>query len=141
MTEEKKIEQPKLQFLTCSKCQGKGILDKKICHECQGLGIMAWTGNILLYWSKKISFLQIAQDKLKELVRKLINLSLALFGIFGLLMLAWSVYIVIVVKLPLSQIIYFRTWQLFVFWLSMLTNFYLWYRFQREIEKNNNFRN
>ncbi|MFA6254614.1 MAG: AAA family ATPase [Patescibacteria group bacterium] len=132
---EKDSKKNQIQLLTCPTCQGQGKLERKTCSECQGLGMMAWTGNELLYWDKQISFLQIAQDETKQLVKNLINLSLFLFGALGLIMLGWVIVAFINVRTPIWYLYQIRNWQLFIFWLSLLTDGYLVYRFNRELEK------
>ena len=110
-------------------------MEKKECSECEGLGLVAWTGNDLLYWGKKINFSQITQDQLRLLIKNIINFSLFLFGVLGAVMLGWQLFSFINSRLPFWQVYQVRSWQLFIFWLSMLTNCYLVYRFQRELEK------
>jgi len=132
---ENKPKQPQLQFLTCPQCEGTGVLEKKDCQECKGVGMVAWTGNELLFWGKKISFLQIGQDKIKQGVKNFINLSLFLFGALGLIMLGWAILTSLNANTPIWRLPQMRSWQLFIFWVSMITNGYLFYRFQRELEK------
>jgi len=132
---EKKEEENQLQFLICPNCQGGGRIDKKNCPECLGLGTLAWTGNDLLYWSKSINFLQITQDKLAILLKNFIDLILFLFAVLGIIMLGWTIFIFSNSQSSVWEFYRFRTWQLFIFWLSALTDSYLIYRLQREVEK------
>jgi len=132
---EKDFQKNQIQFLTCPQCQGQGKRERKTCPECQGLGLLAWTGNDLLYFDKKISFFQIAQDETKQLIKNFINLSLFLFGALGVTMLGWVIVSFINVHTPIWYLYRIRNWQLFIFWLSLLTDGYLVYRFNRELEK------
>ncbi len=124
-----------LQFLTCPTCHGLGQQDKKTCPECRGNGLIAWDGQNILYWGKKINFAYITQEKIEQLVKNFINLSLLLFGTLGILMLGWFLLDLSQIKITYRQMPYLRNWRLLIFWLSMLSNGYLYYRFQREIEK------
>ena len=134
MTEAKE-QNPKLQFLACPHCQGRGKIDKKTCPECRGLGMFGWTGENLLYWGKPINLFQITRDQIGQLVKNFINLSLFLFGALGVMMFGWVVILFIDSRLPLWYFYRVRSWQLFIFWLSILTDTYLVYRFQKEFEK------
>src|SRR3989344_483564 len=127
--------QPQLQFLTCPQCQGRGKLAQKNCAGCQGLGLLAWTGRNLLYWGKTINSVQVAQDKIVQLVKNGINLSLFLFGALGVVMLGWVVISMVEAKILVWYFYRFRNWQLFIFWLSILTDSYLFYRWHRQLEK------
>lgn len=80
MVEEQKEQT--LQFLTCPKCLGSGKVEKQKCPECKGIGLYAWTGTHLLYWSKKIDFAHNYRDKLKNLIKSVVNLILFIFGMF-----------------------------------------------------------
>jgi len=124
-----------LQFLTCPTCQGHGKTDNKVCSECQGLGMYAWTGTELLYWSKKISLLQVSQDKIKQGLKNLIILVLFLFGALGVFMLGWVMLSLNESNVFIWEFYKLHNWQLFIFWLSLATDGYLVYRFNRELVK------
>jgi len=132
---EKTQAETKIQLLVCPDCKGTGKLDNKDCQKCHSLGMVAWTGEFLLYWGKKISFLQIAQDKTQKIVKNIINIILFLFGAFGLAMAGWVMTSFVSTNFPIIKFFQIQNWQLFIFWLSMLTNCYLLYRFQRDLEK------
>ncbi|MFA6215237.1 MAG: AAA family ATPase [Patescibacteria group bacterium] len=132
---EVKPEKSQLQILVCPNCQGNGKIDRKNCIECDGLGLVAWTGSEIIYWGKKINFLQITQDQVKLFVKNVINLTLILFGVLGVLMFGWVLFAAVEQKIPVWYVFLIHNWQLFIFWLSMLSNCYLFYRFQRELEK------
>src|SRR3989338_1689750 len=135
MPEEDKDKETKLQFLTCPRCQGQGVIDNKTCPECQGVGSVAWTGQQLLYWGKKIDIWHLAKKKTENLVKNIINFSLLVFGVLGLLALAQVIFVMVGNNLPFWKFYNFRNWQLFVFWLSLVTDSYLFYRLQRDVEK------
>ncbi len=132
MEKEKKINT--IKFITCQKC-GEAKQTNKICNNCYDFGMVAWTGKTLLYWDKRINYFQISLDDTKKFVKNVINLGLALFGLLGALMLGWVIYSFSLTALPIWQFFSIKSWQLFIFWLSMSTNSYLYYRFQRDAEK------
>lgn len=133
MAEEKK--QPALQFLTCPKCLGSGKLEKQKCLECKGIGIYAWTGSRLLYWSKKIDFISNSQVKLKNLIKNTVNLILFIFGMLGLFALGWVMLSLNETNTFVWEFYKIQNWQLLIFWLSLGTDSYLLYRFNRELDK------
>ncbi|MFA6410988.1 MAG: AAA family ATPase, partial [Candidatus Buchananbacteria bacterium] len=122
------------KILVCAHCQGNGRLKRKTCPQCKGLGVAAWTGKDLLYWGKKINNLQIAQEQLGQTVKNIITLSLFLFGAIGFVMLGLVVIAFVQAQLPFYAILEIKNWQLLVFWVSLLTDCYLFYHLQREIE-------
>ncbi|MDX9893056.1 MAG: AAA family ATPase [Patescibacteria group bacterium] len=135
MNQESKNHHPRLQFLTCPDCQGQGIINDKKCEQCDGFFLRAWTGQELLYWGEPISATTIARHKLVLFIKNLINITLFLFGALGLVMLVWQLVIYTTNHLPISVFYRYHSWQLVIFWFSLLTDTYLYYRFQRDIEK------
>ena len=117
MTDEKK--QPSLQFLTCPKCLGGGKLEKQKCPECKGIGLYAWTGSNLLYWSKPIDFIHNSQDKIKNLIKNVVNLILFTFGISGLFALGWVMLSLNETNTFVWEFYKIQNWQLLIFWLSL----------------------
>ena len=133
---EKNIEEKnQLQFLTCPECQGTGLKGKAECFTCQGWGLAGWTGQELLYWGKKIDNFRLAQEKIVEFLENGVKLSLIIFGVLGVLSLYWVIFDAVQTHLPFTEWLKVRNWQLLVFWLSLLSDCYLFYRFQREMEK------
>ncbi len=120
------------QVLACPYCEGRSKLERQICPECQGLGVVAWNGSYLLYWGKELNPLQLTREKIENLVKNIINASLLIFGVIGLFALG---YFLATTKIFFWDIYKFRNLQLFIFWLSLLGDGYLFYRFQKELEK------
>ncbi|MAF14190.1 MAG: hypothetical protein CMI53_04865 [Parcubacteria group bacterium] len=132
---KEKVQQQKLQILKCEHCTGSGLVQKRVCDFCLGFGMLAWTGDELLYWNKRINLVQIGKDRVKLLVTNFINLSLFLFGTLGVLMLGWVMVSFIETDFLFWKFYKIRNWQMTIFWLSMLTNGYLVYRFQKAWDK------
>lgn len=135
MTEVQNNNYPTLQFITCPTCSGSGVFNDKTCPECKSDALVAWTGEVMLYWGKKINYLQLSQDQFKKLVKNGITLTLMLFGALGVIMLGWMLMLLVASDWSFYQIHKIRSWQLVIFWLSMGTNCYLFYRMQQEIDQ------
>ncbi|MDD2807185.1 MAG: ATP-dependent Clp protease ATP-binding subunit [Patescibacteria group bacterium] len=124
-----------VQIIKCDACNSTGKQGIKRCENCGGIGIAGWTGSELLYWGKIISYAKIAEDRLFYLVNKTINGVLYLFGVIGISLLGysllknWQLTGVNIAYLNKPSLI------LLVFYVSILTDTYLIYRFNRELEK------
>ena len=124
-----------LQFLACPECNGQGIIERGTCPECNGVGSVAWTGSKLLYWGREISRRQLSLKKTKKLVKNIINILLFISGIAGILAFVQVIFVIVENNLPFWKFYNFRNWQLLIFWLSLVTDSYLFYRFQKDLEK------
>ncbi len=141
MAEDQSTANPEsLKFLICSECAGRGEINNKSCPQCRGLGLVAWFNNSLLYWSKKINAEEVYHDRLKSIFNKVLNAILLLFGILGVLALFWylwsSGFFGTLNKSLLASESYWSKLTFFkeIFWLSLLTDLYLFYRLEREKE-------
>ncbi|NUM25310.1 MAG: ATP-dependent Clp protease ATP-binding subunit [Candidatus Buchananbacteria bacterium] len=132
---EKEVQKISLTFLSCPTCGGQGYQNGKHCLDCETVSVIAWDGSRVLQWGKKIDFLHIAQEKLELTVKNTINFLLLLVGLVGVAFLGWFIYDFTQTKFTLNQILSAHDWRLLLFWLSVLTDGYLYYRFQREVEK------
>lgn len=131
MSENKKTELD-LQFINCPGCAGTGKTGATVCPVCQGVGELAILEKQFLYWDKKISALSIIQRKIEQSVKGLLEFSLFAFGIAGLSVLVWQLW-----QTDVSEILTWQYWLhqekiMLVFWLSILTDMYLFYRKDRE---------
>lgn len=121
------------QEVTCSVCQGVGVVPGGICPECKGAGFgVLWQG-FFLYWGKVIDRGQILFDKLEASLRGGLNFIFLLFGLFGPGFLLWSY------RANLEHFFTLSFWRvastpLLIFWFSLLGDLYLVYRLQRESE-------
>ena len=128
-------EKNQLQILLCPICLGQGQTGKRPCRDCQGLGIVAWTEEKLLYWGKKINALELAQDQAKLAINNAINFLLLVFAIVGFSLLAWVFFLLNENNLGFWFFYRLHNWQMFVFWLSLLADSYLFYRISTESQK------
>jgi ATP-dependent Clp protease ATP-binding subunit ClpC len=115
-------------FHVCGACHGQGYLDNQPCPECRGLGVVASFFGQYLYWGKRIDRLNIAVDKTLKTIDLIINVILGLFGFLGFITLVYiasqdgfqSFFSIEYWKTP--------TWEKLIFWLSLFTDLYLYYR-------------
>ncbi|KKQ56526.1 MAG: ATP-dependent Clp protease ATPase subunit [Parcubacteria group bacterium GW2011_GWA2_38_13] len=128
----------KLQYLLCPKCNGLGKINGKDCFECGGRGIGAWTGNYLLYWGKVINETHILHRKFTDAVYDTLDFLLMIFGITGI-MIAFYIFTQTMERQGTSfQSFLFWTensFRMFIVWISLITDTYLFYRFARRMEK------
>jgi len=125
-----------MNYINCPNCKGEGRIDNRVCPACRGRGLYSWVGGFLLFWDKRFNKSQIAAMQLKKLVGSLITIILLLFGLLGILCL---------LRLVAPDFIFLaRYWSLFastrgalnfLFWLSVLTDCYLYYHFERRAEE------
>lgn len=135
MTEDKnkKSENPfTFQTIVCEKCNGTGSVDNKKCQNCKGDGVVFWFNKTLFYWGKKISALSILENKTEKIARKVINIVLFIFGLLGFLFFAYYVYSKDFVGLISLNFWIEQTNEMLVFWLSIITDMYLFYRLDKE---------
>ncbi|MFA6322965.1 MAG: AAA family ATPase, partial [Candidatus Buchananbacteria bacterium] len=124
------------QIVPCPICQGTGKIAEKKCFDCQGFKAVLFNGVNFLVWRREISASRISRDKIKKLISNLILLSLFIFGGAGIISLGWEIYYFSQAHLPISQIYQQKSWPLFIFWLSILSDLFIFYHFQRDLEKN-----
>ncbi len=131
-------EQKELNYTFCPICQGNGQVNDKYCPECKGVGLGLFYQNIFIYWGKRIDGGQILQDKIKFFIKNFINGFFILFGLAGFLLLIWkfadSNGLSMVNFSSFWQEFYkAKDWRLLIFWLSIIGDFYLIYRFDQEL--------
>jgi ATP-dependent Clp protease ATP-binding subunit ClpC len=157
MPEEKKKEISHFYPAICPQCGGKG------CDLCYDFGLLYWYTDLgataekadeskeyTLYWSKIIDWQHIAERHLENLVNKIINALLIIFGLAGLLLGVWAlvtiVWAVQIFKISFSPQFSWhfygwpilpRDWRLVLFWLSLIVDLYTYYRLERGASQHN----
>ena len=126
---------PHVQLLICPNCQGIGYTTSGNCHSCHGAGVYGWTGSNILYWSPKIDFLHNATDRLHQTIKNVITVLLFAFGTVGLVLLGWVLLALNESNVFIWEFYKLRNWQLLFFWISLGTDCFLLYRFNRDLEK------
>lgn len=122
----------KIDFVVCSSCEGRGFVQNATCPVCGGLAMVIPLNGRYLYWGKKIDRVNIAVDRGIDVINKIINLLLMIFGLFGLFVVAYVAY-----QNQFEELLsfdYWRTpsWEKAIFWLGILSSLYLYYRLAME---------
>ncbi|MFH1173213.1 MAG: ATP-dependent Clp protease ATP-binding subunit, partial [bacterium] len=122
----------------CPACQGVGLVNNRLCPECRGIGLGLWQQGVFVFWGKQIDGSQIVLDKIQLGIKNIINGAFLLFGILGFLLLVWKFtdshgWLMDNFSLFWQQFYNTKDWRLLLFWLSLAGDFYLVYRFDREL--------
>lgn len=127
-----------VDYLTCSYCKGNGRVESGRCSHCGGLGMALRFGKAFLFWRKKINKFTIAQNRLSWQIRMIIDLLLFAVGLIGLVLFAWNYKIAIDGGFTFGiwrQILFDKNILLWFFWLTIISDLYLFYRFNRQQEQ------
>ncbi len=118
----------------CSLCGGAGTHKNIQCLQCRGEGTVVWTGKYGLYWGMAIDTLHILQRKITSTIRNTIDFLLLIFGIFGILLLFFNIDFNSLSFEKLEQLWYAKNFTMLVFWISIVSDSYLFFRFMRRVE-------
>lgn len=127
-------------FLTCSTCEGTGIVKNKRCSVCSGIGFGALYGDNFLYCQTKLSTAIIKAKHLKKIADTVINGFFYTVFIAGLVALGFWLYQQGIVQIfetfslfSWSKLIIWNTPHPFLlfFWLGVLAILFSMYRFGR----------
>ncbi len=131
-----------MDFIYCPKCGGLGYLaDKKSCPVCRRAGLYTWAGGFLIYFRRAYMGWQIWLFRIKRIVIFIVEAILFLYGIVGLLAI---LKFFIRINLPwLANVNFFglvdlnhnQQGLLIIFWLSIITNCFFYYRLTRKSEE------
>lgn len=124
----------------CPACHGRGVLKKQECRTCEGAGMMFWTGNSVLFWGRIIDMAHIYQRRLTHFIQNTIDFLLIVFGIAGMILFIVEALSLNIHTLSDFKNIFFRESAfLFVFWITVLTDSYVFYRFMKRVEQKQSF--
>lgn len=130
--------QPDQNFVVCKRCHGLGEADGRTCSSCDKEGVRLFLGNLFLYWGKEINQDVVLENKIRRVVKIIINGFLFFFGLIGLLAWIWR-YLFVIQSFFNFQIIknsFFEiSFLMLIFWLSLITDLYLFYRLSRSQEQ------
>ena len=116
----------KPQLFACEHCRGTGQLEQRVCRRCGGLGVIGQWKQISLRWGRGFDAPSVLRWEMGEGFFWLVNIILLFIAIGGLLSLLFA--------LSASGFKYFLNinfWldeSLRLWWLSVLTNCFLYYR-------------
>ncbi len=124
-----------LDFLICPQCQGTGRYGLGLdCPNCAGIGVGTFYKNYFFYWQPKIGLATIELKAFKKQINLIINFVAFSIGLVGLVALLFWIIQVSAYSVRLDN---FFFWQqksplLLIFWLSVLADFFVIYRFSRD---------
>jgi ATP-dependent Clp protease ATP-binding subunit ClpC len=129
--EEKIINQTKEYFI-CEVCGGGGSVENAKCPNCSGYALGFYGHNDFLYWGKVVNQVAIWQNKLHLKIEQTINALLFItagicFGVF-----VFDLYLMGVEAVFTKEFWLRRSLMLFVFWVGMLLNLFIYYRLERQ---------
>src|SRR3989338_3119271 len=134
----------KIHYLNCPTCRGQGLVlnaagEVVTCPECYKRAMQHsvwgfWNGQFL-HWGKRIDALSIIEDRTKKTIRAFINMVFFVFGVIGLLLGLWEIFLQI--NSPTfywTDLFNTRNFRTVIFWLSLATDMYIYYRLVKESE-------
>lgn len=133
---EAEVEQ--MKYIVCPLCQGQGRAENKKCPQCQGYSLRLWTGQVLLYWGKRIDAATIYQDNMKSAFKFIINAVLLFIAAVGLILAFRNFLNLQQGNIPLWHFYKYPSWSMLFFWFSLLTDGYLFYRLEKDYEESKN---
>lgn len=123
-------------IVSCPLCQGTGLYKNKICPQCLGYKKVLFDGKNYLYWGKYISSYLVNKIKIKNLVNNIFNLIFLTFGLGGFIILGFEFYNLATLNLEVWKFYENKNFLMLIFWFSVLADLFIFYRLQREYEKN-----
>ncbi|MEK7580425.1 MAG: ATP-dependent Clp protease ATP-binding subunit [Patescibacteria group bacterium] len=131
-----------MDFIYCPKCDGSGYsADKKICLVCRRAGLYAWAGGFLVYFRRAYMGWQIWLFHIKRVVVFLIEAILFLYGLVGLLAILKfflrfdAPWLNNINFFGLIDLNHNQQSLLIIFWLSIITDCFLYYSLTRKSEE------
>ncbi|MFA5048824.1 MAG: ATP-dependent Clp protease ATP-binding subunit [Patescibacteria group bacterium] len=130
------------EYIICQRCSGLGLIDRLNCQDCSGIEVGRQFGGLFLYWDKKITRPLIFQEKLQQTVKIIIDSVLFVIGILSLIILLFEVWQMPMI-ISLDTLLSLKKFVLgeqpsfinLVFWLSILADLFLFYRFNLDLQK------
>lgn len=122
-----------LTLLSCPTCQGYGVVAGGApCPTCDRASIAAFWNGQWLVWRRRLSSAAIAEQHVEWISRAIVNGTLLLTGMVGLLVGFWQLVQLIEAQQPVQRFLSDRSIPLGFFWLSVLCDLYIFYRLDRE---------
>jgi ATP-dependent Clp protease ATP-binding subunit ClpC len=129
--ELKSITQPHEYFI-CEKCKGAGYIQDKKCQNCDGYAVGVLNDNDFLFWGKVMHKMSIWQERLHNAINQTVNFIFFLFAMIGLAAIARSIYFEGIEAIFTLEFWTAKSWLLFIFWLSLLVDLYIYYRLEKQ---------
>ena len=120
------FNEQRVKIIRCDECDGQNNCPYCLSHQNYIL-----LGKYLIYWNKYYNDLSISIDKTNKFIKIFVNTILFLIAIIGFAALGYHIYLLIINS---ADLLFLGNWQgkyLFVFWLSLIFDMFLFYRIQR----------
>ncbi len=133
--EEKKIKTDE-EMIVCPSCAGTGKEGVGLdCSACGGIGLGHFYKDHFFYWRPQIGFAVIELDHFRKQANLLINLIAFGIGFIGLACLFVWFYNVSSHSVRIEDFAFWQQahWLLAIFWLSTFADFFIIYRFARDL--------
>ncbi len=126
-----------IQRLTCPRCLGDGyFVDQReqalACENCRGAGVIETFGARALIWGLRLDRSEVSRRRLRRTLNLVINSLLMAFGLVGIGLGFYELYQIINRGGALAEFWATTNPSLLVFWLSLFTDSYVYYRLDRE---------
>ncbi|MEI6378763.1 MAG: AAA family ATPase [Candidatus Falkowbacteria bacterium] len=134
---------PKINWSFCSSCQGEGRQFDKPCPVCHGLGVALVAGERLVFFDLPLSRASIYLRRARAKAFNLLDFLALLVGAVGLAALGWWVIYFSGADNTVTTFFGFLTAKhplLFTFWLSVLVDLFVIYRFSRRAAQDHKFK-
>jgi len=137
------VKKEKRPMIVCPVCNGTGKNKYGFaCSNCAGLGMGHFYQGRFFYWGMRLGRAVIELDHVRKKINLIINLTAFIFGIAGVLSLAYWFYTVS--SLPAGTDIYsfwkIRSQWLLFFWYSLYADMFIIYRLSEEARKKHRIR-
>ncbi|MFH1781726.1 MAG: ATP-dependent Clp protease ATP-binding subunit [Patescibacteria group bacterium] len=138
---KKDEEEIKMDIFHCPTCNGYGFSlgpagHHVPCQACHGVDSMyGYIDKQVVYFGKKFTLETLKQDKLTKFINSLFNILLIIFGVAGLGFLAWQMVELVNSGQSATAVFNAASWKTAIFWLSLLTDCYIYYRIEHDLEK------
>lgn len=131
-------QKSQLQFLYCPTCKGFGYLvtpagTPQTCSQCHGNGsIVAWFGGKILFWKMKVSRIVLLEEQIVRFVKSFRIGILAIIAASGMVLFLLEFWNIVTTGGTFLDLVRVQSFELGVFYTSLLFDFYAWYLFYRE---------
>ena len=125
----------KFELINCPKCNGLGYLNNRLCPYCFGWRLVAVFDNRLFVWGEEISNYAFLKNRSRKIIVGIINFIFLLIGLSGILSLGWKIFNSSQSPQSLFEIFYSKDSLMLIFWISLLADLFLFYKFERDQEK------
>ncbi|MFH1564903.1 MAG: ATP-dependent Clp protease ATP-binding subunit [bacterium] len=129
-TEELQAPAQAAEYFICENCGGVGYFENKKCLACDGYALGIYSHEDFLYWGKVTHKLAIWQEKIHRVINQAVNFFFFFFGLLGIAALGRNIYYAGVEGLITLEFWQTKSWFLFIFWLSLLSDLYIYYRLE-----------